>query len=79
MCFSYGGGKGQRKIFVSTFIFQITMNYLKIVTMERKRSRGFRRNLTIAFLLFLAPAGRGGGSNPTSPISYPAGQSLTFA
>ena len=39
---------------------------LKFWIMERKQSSGFHCIFTLAFLLFLAPAG---GSNPEGPIS----------
>ena len=38
----------------------------KILIMERKQSIGFLRIFTVAFLLFLTPAG---GYNPNRPIS----------
>ena len=42
---------------------------MKVWIMERKQSSGFRRIFTVAFLLFLAPAG---GSNPISKFVNPA-------
>ena len=52
------------------------MSYIAFrIRMERKRSCGFSRIFTVAFFLFLVPAG---GSSPESIFSDPAGQSLTF-
>ncbi len=52
-----------KKHLLSQELIQKLKNPIRI--MERKRSLGFRRNFTVAFLLLIAPAG---GSSPAEHI-----------